>query len=429
MFKTRVLAMILAGGRVGELSVLTLKRPKSAMPFGGLFRVIDCALTNLTESGIENIGILSQYRPVSLMDHVGSGHSWDLCGSCRGIRFLPPHTGSKDGDWYKGTADAIYQNITYIQDYNPEEVLIVSGDHIYRMDYGPLFDLHRSRNADVTIAVTPVKNATGSRFGFVRMNEDGRVTEYVEKPKKHVSNLASMTVYLFKTAVLYEVLRRNAQCGKTFQIYDEVLPGLAEQGWMYAHVFDEYWAYSRTIVDYYSANMDCLPEGGSIDLSEWQLRTKLFGSSFGDYPPVLFGEHSCVSNSVIAPGCVIHGKVYNSVISPEVVVEEGAKIHDSIILQGSKVKSGAKIHRTITDKFCEIGRGVQIGKPECATIPPNRKFPELLACGITVIGRKSTIADGVRIGGNVIVCPESDIGCDVGEISDGALFGKGLGGN
>ncbi len=219
------LGLVLAGGRVDELAALTMHRPKSAMPFGGMYRVIDCALTNLAGSGINRVGILSQYRPLSLMDHVRDGKYWDLSGYRRGISFLTPHTGETDADWYKGTADALYQNCAFIEHNHRDLTLIVSGDHIYRMDYNGLFDTHIRNQADLTIAVTPVPQKTAQRFGQVRVDGNGHVEEYREKPEHPISNLASMTIYLFNTDILLSEIRNNARYGTTFQIYDEILPG------------------------------------------------------------------------------------------------------------------------------------------------------------------------------------------------------------
>jgi glucose-1-phosphate adenylyltransferase len=426
MASSRILGMILAGGRVGELSVLTLRRPKSAMPFGGMYRVIDCALTNLTESGIENIGILSQYRPLSLMDHVGWGEPWDLTGIRRGVRFLPPHTGVKDSDWYKGTADALFQNVNYIRDHNPDRVLIVSGDHIYRMNYDPIINLHKRHGAEVTIAVTPVEVSQASRFGLVRTDSEGRVIEYAEKPQKPISNLASMTVYLFETEVLIRELEQNAQTGKTYHLYDEVLPEVAARGELFAYVFNNYWSYSRTLNGYFNTCMDCTGSKPLINLTRWRLRTRIEGNRVGDPPPVLTGTGAQILDSVVSPGCEIFGRVQKSVLSPRVIIEEGAEVSDCVIFDGVRVRSGAKLHKVILDKCVMIGADCRIGEPAAESARPNTSMGSLLSEGLTVIGKNSRIPDSMRIGKNVLIYPDSmpdDFSSNI--LEDGSTVSKG----
>jgi len=423
MQNNRVTALILAGGRVGELSVLTLRRPKSAMPFGGMYRVIDCALSNLADSRIDHIGILSQYRPASLMDHVGSGAHWDLVGTSRGVRFLPPHTGTTASDWYKGTADALYQNLTYIRSHKPDRVLIVSGDHVYRMNYGPLFDLHEKTGAEATIAVTPVPSDLASRFGLVTVDSDGRVKEYYEKPEKPVSNLASMTVYVFETDVLIRELQKNAVIGKTYQIYDGILPALARKGTLSAYVFEDYWSYSRSIDDYYHMNMDCLDESNGMHLAKWKLNTKPYGTSIGDYPPALIGSNANIQNSIISPGCHIQGEVINSILSPMVNVQKGARVVDSILFDEVNVGGNTYLDRVISDKKVLISPNVKIGKAKGQSCEANNEVPHLLNSGFTILGRKSRIAESVCIGGNVIVYPDvSNKELSGKEIPDGSTI-------
>jgi glucose-1-phosphate adenylyltransferase len=404
---SKVLAMILAGGRVGELSVLTLRRPKSAMPFGGMYRVIDCALTNLIESGIDNIGILSQYRPLSLMSHVGSGAPWDLIGLRRGVRFLPPHTGVKDSDWYKGTSDALFQNLNYIRNFNPDRVLIVSGDHIYRMNYDPLFELHQQKGAEMTMAVTQVDSNYASRFGLVRLAKDGKVEEYQEKPKNPISRLASMTVYLFETEVLLRELEKNAVTGKTFQIYDEILPPMVKRNTVFAHVFKGYWSYSRTIHGYYLTNMDCAGEEPLIELSKWKLRTRLEGCRIGDPPPLLSGSSSRLIGSIVSPGCEVYGSVFQSVLSPNVVIEEGATIKNSVLLDGVRIKAGASVRYCVIDKDSVVGENCRIGVQNGETPIPNETLGDLLSTGLTIIGKNAQIPSHTVMGGNVLVYPEA----------------------
>lgn len=423
----KVLGMVLAGGRVGELTALTLIRPKSAVRFGGMYRVIDCALTNMTDSGIQNIGILSQYRPLSLMDHVGTGAPWDLVGFHRGVRFLPPHTGVTDADWYKGTADALFQNIDYIRSHHPDRVLIASGDHIYRMNYEALFELHQSRGAELTMAVTPVSMSIANRFGIVKMASDNRVVDYVEKPDRPLTNLASMTVYLFETDVLIHELERNAEIGRTFQVYDEILPEMVRRGNVFCDVFNGYWSYSRTIQEYFRANMDCIGTNAPVNLVKWALNTKLEGDRVGDLPPVLTLPGSKVSNSLVSPGAEISGEVADSVLSPMVRIEEGAIVRGSILFDGVCVQRGAILENVIVDKNCQIGPRTRIGELPGAVRDkkPNITTPECLNCGITVIGKNSVIPADVSIGCNVLIFPETRQGMNSSAlVQDGSTIGS-----
>lgn len=399
------LGLILAGGRVDELAVLTVHRPKSAMPFGGMYRVIDCALTNLAGSGINRVGILSQYRPLSLMDHVRDGKYWDLNGYRRGVSFLPPHTGETDSDWYKGTADALYQNCAFIEHNRRELTLIVSGDHIYRMDYRGMFEDHIRNEADLTIAVTPVPIETAHRFGLACVSADGRVEEYAEKPEKPISNLASMTVYLFNTSVLLRELKTNARTGKTYHIYDGILQELVKKGRVSAHIHNEYWAYSRTLEGYYQANMDCIGLQPPADLNAWQLHTNHDIDRIGDHPPLRTTAGAEIRNSLVSPGCLIKGKVINSILSPTVVVEEGATVINSVLMEGTTIGRDSMIQRAVLDKYVSVGNQVNLGCERLSV--PSPVIPGLLDCGLTVVGKRVRIADNMMIGTNVLIYPDA----------------------
>lgn len=403
------LGLILAGGRVGELTALTMYRPKSAMPFGGMYRVIDCALTNLADSGIGRIGVLSQYRPLSLMDHVRDGKYWDLSGYKKGVSFLPPHTGETDADWYKGTADALFQNSGFIEHQHCPLTLIVSGDHVYRMNYNALFDLHVSTNADLTIGVTRVPAESAHRFGLVRVNNDGLVEEYREKPSECISNLASMTVYLFDTKVLIKELKKNAKTGKTFQIYDEIIPELVKKKRVCAYIHEGYWSYSRSIESYHQSNLDCLDPSSKVDLARWKLYTNFDSGRIGDHPPIRTGAHAVIDNAIISPGCVINGTVRHSVLSPLVMVGEGSEIVDSVIMEGVTIGKGSSVQRSVIDKYVTIGNDARVGRRyepgECP--PASRTNPDLLNCGLTVIGKQALISDKMVIGTNVMIYPEA----------------------
>jgi len=399
------LGMILAGGRVNELAALTLHRPKSAIPFGGIYRVVDCALTNLTTSGINRVGILSQYRPLSLMEHVRDGRYWDLKGMRRSVTFLPPHTGDCDSDWYKGTADALYQNISFIEHHKKPLTLIVSGDHIYKMDYGNLFKIHHKTGAEMTMCVTPVPSNTASNFGIVECDPDGMVSHYAEKPDKPRSNLASMTVYLFNTDVLISELRQNARTGTTYQVYNEILPRMVDRKTVAAYCHQGYWAYSRSLIDYYQSNMDCL---GVVDLNKWKLYTNQDSGRIGDPPPILTTQSASIQNSIVSPGCTVEGVIENSVISTDVEIKEGARISNSIVMAGTIVGKNSVIQRSIIDKNVIIGQNAHVGRSlvNGQARTPNRQLPGILDCGLTVVGKRSQIQDGAVIGTNVLIYPE-----------------------
>ncbi len=419
----RVLAMILAGGRVGELSVLTHGRAKAAVPFGGAYRIIDFPLSNLMHSGIGRVGILSQYRPGSLIDHVGVGQPWDLAGRNRGVRILPPFKGMDETDWYKGTADALFQNIDFIESRAPEVLLILSGDHIYQMDYRPIIKAHLDSGAGMTICLKKVPLDEASRFGVASMDGSGVVTEYREKPVNPQSDLASLTIYVADRKLLVEELRYNARIGKTYQIYDEIIPRLVERRLVRGHVFDGYWAYARTIADYYRANMDLLGDKPVVDLNSWKIRTNMdqdaptlcgvgegtdsdYFPCQGDQPPAVVNGGP-VQDSMLAEGTRIDGQVERSIVSPGVYVAPGAVVRDSILMHRVRVEAGAVVDHAIVDKDVIIGRGARVGEGDMPG-RPNLREERLLNNGLVLVGKGATIPGEVAIGRNVIVYPGTE---------------------
>lgn len=403
-----VLAMILAGGRVDELSVLTLSRPKSAVPFGGMYRVIDFALSNLMHSGIERVGILSQYQSLSLINHVGIGSSWDLVGRNRGVTLLPPSTGHNASDWYKGTSDAVYQNSEFIQERNPETLLILSGDHIYKMNYQYMLNYHREKDADLTIAFLPIKPQECSRFGVAEVDDEdgkigGRVQDYKEKPKNPEYPWASLTIYLFKPAVLYEVLEENARIAHSYEFGRDIIPKMLGKYKVYGSKFYDYWGYARTIDEYWQANMDLLGEHPKINLEAWEVRTNLDHDRIRDRPPAMLGSNAAIEDSLIYNGCRVEGEVYRSILFPGVKIEQGAKVTNSILLFDTLVKAGSNLDKTITDCEVQFGAECHIGLGDNFT--PNREYPNLLNSGITLIGRGTEIPSKTRIGRNCIIYP------------------------
>lgn len=403
-----VLAMVLAGGRVDELSVLTLSRPKSAVPFGGMYRVIDFSLSNLMHSGIEKVGILSQYRSFSLLNHVGIGSWWDFVGRDRGVTMLLPSTGHKIGDWYKGTADAVYQNLEFIQEQHPDTVMILSGDHVYKMNYAPILDYHLDQDADLTIAFAPINPDESSRFGVADLDDakddpGGPVIDYKEKPSESKYPWASLTIYFFKPSVLSKVLTQNAVNSTSHEFGRNIIPAMLGKYKIYGYKFDGYWGYSRTIDEYWQTNMDLLGEHPKINLEEWQVRTNLDHDRLRDRPPAKIGRNANLENSLVHNGCEVAGDVQNSILFPGVRVAEGAIVKNSILFFDTVVRSGVYLGKTIADFDVQIGEGCVVGESEKAVA--NKDYPGLLNSGITLIGKAVDLPPGVRLGKNCIVAP------------------------
>ncbi len=388
--------MVLAGGRVDELLCLTEKRPKSALPIFGTYRIIDFVLSNLMQSGINNVGVLSQFRPYALVRHIGTGEHWDFIGRSRGIRILPPYQGLKESDWYKGTADAVYQNISYIEEYKPEHVLIASADHVYHMDYKPFFQFHLERNADLTICFTKVTSKT-SRFGYGVIDKNDQVAKYSEKPKTPPSAWASMTLYLFKKQVLIDALKENVGA-ESHEFGRDIVTKLVTNKKVLGYRFADFWAYARTIETYYKTNMALLQS--ELNLNSWSIRTNLVERcAYGDRLPARID--GVVTNSVVGDGCVVKGKVNNSILSPGVKVESGAEVIDSIIFHDTTVKSNAYLKKVICDKDSEIGESCTIGG--FGEDIPSKEFGDLLNSGITVFGKFSKIPAHTTIGANTAI--------------------------
>jgi len=404
-----VVAMILAGGRVDELSVLTLHRPKSAVPFGGMYRVIDFPLSNLMHSAIEQVGILSQYRSYSLIHHIGVGASWDLIGRNRGATILPPQKGVSDTDWYRGTADAVYQNLEFLDQHDPDLVLVLSGDHIYRMDYQPMIELHLREKADATIGFVPVAREQAGRFGLGKIDgegeEGGRLLDYVEKPEKPEYTWASMTVYLFRSELLIRVVSENARKGTSWEFGRDIIPELIRSSRVFAYRHHGYWGYTRTVDEYWRCNMDLLGENPAIPIEEWDVRTNLDNAGLRDRGPAHFHEGSTVTDSRISSGCRISGTVSHSILFPGCCVAKGAVVRDSILFSGVQVEKGAVLDRVVCDERARIERGAHVGCGDDLT--PNRAQPDLLRSGINLVGKKAVVPAGLRIERNCIVGPNT----------------------
>ncbi len=391
-----LVGMILAGGRVDELLTLTERRPKAAVPIFGIYRFIDFVLSNMMRSRIDNVGVLSQFRPYSLMRHLGNGEHWDFIGRKRGLRILPPYKGLKEYDWYRGTADAVYQNIAYIEEFKPRYVIVAAADHIYQLDYRDVLDFHKERNAEVTVCFTKSK-IKKPWFGYGVIENNGRLAEYQEKPEKPISDWISMTVYVFQTEVLFELLKENAQTD-SHEFGRDIISRLPGKSNIYGYKFDGYWAYARTVNMYYQTNMELLRS--KINLRKWQICTNLIeGCTLRDRLPArITGK---VSNSYISHGCVIQGTVINSILSPDVVVEKGAEVIDSVVFHGTKIKRNARLKKVICDKQCEIGANAEVGTFGEEIF--STEFENLLNTGITLIGKETKIASGVKIGANTVI--------------------------
>ncbi len=406
--------MILAGGRGDELSVLTQMRPKAAVPFGGLYRVIDFPMSNLMRSGIENVGILSQYRSYSLINHIGNGASWEMVGRERSVTVLPPFTKQRYSDWYRGSADAVFQNLGFIRVHNPDLVLVLSGDHVYAMNYGPLIDFHLEHNADLTIAFTPTDRSQASRFGLGRLELEagrrgGRLVEYLEKPETipvwpEQRYWASLTIYLFSAKVLAEVLRQYMTGEpKGYEFGRHLIPEMVKKHRVFGYWDDGYWGYTRTIDEYWQTNMDMLGEHPKIDPEQWQVRTNLAHDLVRDRPPAQVDSGAKIENSLIYSGCRIKGAVKNSILFPGVEIGENVQVEDSILMFDAKVAAGCRLHKVITDAEVHIAPECEIGNGDPAV--PNEEYPQLLRSGITLIGRGAHLPERRKIGSNCIVHP------------------------
>jgi glucose-1-phosphate adenylyltransferase len=390
----RTMAVILAGGEGERLSILSSVRAKPAVPFGGKYRIIDFSLSNCVNSDITDVVVLTQYNPRSLNDHIGLGRPWDLDRNTGGVKMLQPYIArGRVAEWYRGTADAVLQNFNVLEHSPADTIVILAGDHIYKMDYQPFVAAHRARRADVTIAVRRVPLADASRMGILAMDESLRVTEWQEKPKQPKSDLASMGVYVFSKRALRRWLSEDLNDFGT-----NVIPAMLEGGArVYGYRFDGYWQDVGTIQSFWEANMALLEDTPELDLydRDWLIHTRS-----EERAPAKVGATSQVHRSLISHGCVINGTVVNSVLSPGVRVEVGAVVRDSIVMFDSVIRSGAVVDRSILDKEVVVGPGAIVGEGTDLSTP-NRQEPARLFTGITVVGKRSVIPRNTRIGRNV----------------------------
>ena len=402
--KQEVVAMLLAGGQGSRLGVLTQKLAKPAVPFGGKYRIIDFPLSNCVNSGIDAVGVLTQYQPLVLNEYIGSGQPWDLDGNNSGVSVLSPYQQVKGADWYSGTANAIYQNINYIDRYNPDYVVILSGDHIYKMDYSKMIAEHKANNADCTIAVIDVPLAEASRFGIMNTNPDGSIYEFEEKPEKPKSTNASMGIYVFSYDKLRKYLIEDEETeGSSHDFGKDILPKMLDDGLrMFAYQFQGYWKDVGTIDSLWESNMDLLDPNVPLDLTDgsWKIYSRN-----PVVPPQYIADTAEVQNSLIADGCSISGSVDFSVLFSNVVVKPGAVVQDSIIMPGSVIEEGAVVQYAIVSENTVIGKNAVVGaRPE--TIVDKDQW------GIAVIG------DNLKIGAGAKIAPKAMVSKDVEEVEE-----------
>ena len=392
-----MIAMLLAGGQGSRLGVLTQKVAKPAVSFGGKYRIIDFPLSNCINSGVDTVGVLTQYQPLRLNTHIGIGIPWDLDRNVGGVTILPPYEKSVGSDWYTGTANAIFQNLEFMETYHPDYVLILSGDHIYKMDYEVMLEYHKANHADVTIAAMPVPIEEAGRFGIVVTDESGRITEFEEKPANPKGNLASMGIYIFSWPVLREALiRLSREPGCDFGKH--VIPYCHEGGKrIFAYEYNGYWKDVGTLGSYWEANMELIDIIPAFNLYEeyWKVYTKS-----DIIPPQYVAENAVIDKSIVGEGTEVFGEVHSSVIGAGVVIRAGAVVRDSIIMRDCVIGEGAKVTKAIVAEESVIGAGAWLGVGEYA---PNRYDPKVYQFDLVTIGEHSVIPDNVKVGKNTAI--------------------------
>jgi glucose-1-phosphate adenylyltransferase len=377
------------------------------VPFGGNYRIIDFVISNVMHSGIRYMGIMTQYKPYSLMAHIGNGESWGFTGRFSVAKVLPPYVGEKNSDWYAGTADAIYQNLSFINRFDADTVLILSGDHIYNMAYANLLDVHHRNNADLTIATQPVPWEDTSRFGILKSDRKGRIEAFEEKPKSNpISNQANLGIYAFKRDVLVKWLREDAENPESSNDFGkDIIPRMIQRCNCYAYEFTQYWRDVGTLQSLWEANMECLNSTSGLDLARWKVHTNC-EDGIRYCAPTHIGPNGNVIHSIVGKGSHIEGKIVNSVLFRGVRVEKGAEVRDSVIMDGGWVGPGAKLNRVIADKYLNVGANSVVGHEHELQIP-NLLRPEYLSTGITLAGKRVQIPENYRVGHNCLIHPES----------------------
>lgn len=394
------LVLILAGGVGSRLNILVQKRAKPAVPFGGIYRIIDFSLSNVMNSGLKKVGVLTQYKPLSLMNHLGKGDAWDFTGRSRGVTILPPRTGEKESDWYKGTADAVRRNIDFLESNQADEVVILSGDHIYHMDFDAMIEYHRSKKSDVTVGMMVVPKSEIHQFGAGIVDRHDRIIEWEEKPKNPRTNLASMGIYVFDYKYLLNTLIRDSA---EIDFGMHILPRAIAEDNVFAYPFYGYWRDVGTIQAYWEANMDVLKKESGISPQKWQIRTNVeMEGRIADRAPARFGTTCHLENCMVSAGSNIQGSVINSVLAPGVVVEEGAIVKNSILFADCIIRRGAVVDLAILDKRVQVGENAIVGFGENYAVA-NRLQPSHLYTGITLVGKGAVVPANQKIGRNCVV--------------------------
>ena len=397
----RTLAMILAGGAGSRLSVLTQKRAKPAVPFAGKYRIIDFTLSNCANSGIYSVGVCTQYRPRSLNDHIRSGQPWDLDRATGGVTLLQPYIGRRDSDWYQGTTDAIYQNLDFIHHLRPDVVLILGGDHVYKMDYDVFVAFHLDHGADLTVATVRVDLEGASRFGVLETDKAYRVVGFEEKPAEPRSTLGSMGIYVFNADVLHEVLADDhGRAASRHDFGGDIIPRMVKTHRVYAFPYLGYWVDVGAVEAYWQAHMDLLSDKPRLDLldREWVIHTRS-----EERPPVNIRADATVDQSLIADGCIIEGTVEHSVLSPGVTVRQGSIVRHSVVMTDTVIEEGAAVDRAILDKRIRVGAGAQVGGGDDSRIS---HISEYQGQSLTVVGKNTRIPSQTRIGRNCTIAAD-----------------------
>lgn len=413
MIKKEMIAMLLAGGQGSRLGVLTQKVAKPAVSFGGKYRIIDFPLSNCINSGVDTVGVLTQFQPLRLNTHIGIGIPWDLDRNVGGVTILPPYEKSKGSHWYTGTANAIYQNLEYMENFNPDYVLILSGDHIYKMDYEVMLEYHKANNADITIAAMPVPIEEARRFGILITDENNRITEFEEKPANPRSNLASMGIYIFSWKVLREALIRMSDVpGCDFGKH--IIPHCFEsENRVFAYEYNGYWKDVGTLSSYWEANMELIDIIPEFNLYEeyWKIYTRS-----DIIPPQYVSEEAVIDRSIIGEGTEICGEIYNSVIGAGVIIKKGAVVRDSIIMRESVLEENVKLHKAIIAENVRIGTNSELGIGEFAA---SKYDPKVYQSDLVTVGENSVIPENVKVGKNTAI-----VGMTTAEdYADGQLAG------
>ncbi|KPV50572.1 glucose-1-phosphate adenylyltransferase [Kouleothrix aurantiaca] len=401
----RIIAMILAGGEGTRLSVLSEKRAKPSVPFAGKFRIIDFTLSNCVNSGIFDVAVLTQYRPHSLNSHIGNGKPWDLDRSHGGVQLLQPYQGRRDESWYKGTADAVYQNLNYIRERRADIVVLLSGDHIYKMDYSAMIDFHQKRRADFTVGVMHVPLEETDRFGIMTVDDQQNVVEFTEKPKnRDKGTLASMGIYVFNADTLMRRLGEGGDGSPRIDFGKHVIPAMISNDKVVAYPFEGYWVDVGTIQSYWETSMELLDPNNTLKLYDphWVVHTRS-----EERPPAKFGPQSQVVQSMVRNGSVVRGRVERSVLSPGVYVSPGAIVRDSVIMNDVWIGPGAVLDRVIVDKNAVVGAGARLGYGDDLTVP-NKQEPEKLNTGVSVVGKSAHLPPNIKVGRNVVINADRD---------------------